>query len=393
MAANISVQDFVRSATRTASHYGFSALDRLREDPACRECGERIPHRDTASDRRNDALHGMLTAGMCAYFDGKLNALPGPTLFYSIEQVPRSGEAAITFQVFNVKKSIAEALLIQTVRSLLNDLGYENHTLRINSLGDNDSVSRYVRDLTNFLRKRIDDMPAPARELMKEHPLTALMHLIEKEHELAKRSPNPLEYLTDMSRKHFREIIEFLDMSGMPFEIDSRLIGHPDCYSEALFAFDVRTNEGDAYPEPPLYIRGGRYNTFVAKMSRQKLPAAGAVVVLRDKRPATTLSIPRHKFSPAVFMIQLGFGPKIKSLLILDELKRAGIPVYQNVMSDSLTEQLRQAEAKRVRYAIILGQKEYVENNVILRDLHEQSQSYIPTASLADYLKRLTALV
>jgi histidyl-tRNA synthetase len=92
-------------------------------------------------------------------------------------------------------------------------------------------------------------------------------------------------------------------------------------------------------------------------------------------------------------MIQLGFGPKIKSLLILDELKRAGIPVYQNVMSDSLTEQLRQAEAKRVRYAIILGQKEYVENNVILRDLHEQSQSYIPTASLADYLKRLTALV
>lgn len=389
---NISVQDFLKTATRTAHHYGFTPLELLKEHPTCKECDERVTHKATAADRRTDALHGMLTAGMCSYFDSRLHALQGPTLFYSIEQVPRSGEAAISFQVFNVKKSIAEALLIQTIRSLVSDLGFENHVLRINSLGDTDSVTRYVRDLTNYLRKRIDEMPAPARELMKEHPLTALMHLVEKEHELAKKSPNPLEYLTDTSRKHFREIVEFLDMSGMPFEIDSRLIGHPDCYTEAIFALDVLSDTNETLSESPLYVRGGRYNTFVAKMSKMKVPAAGAVVVLRDKKPPVSLSVPRQKYNPAVFVVQLGFGPKIKSLLLIDELKRAGIPVYQNVMSDSLSEQLRQAEAKQVRYAVILGQKEYVENNVILRDLREQSQSYIPTANLPDHLRRLTSL-
>src|SRR5690606_31890831 len=106
------------------------------------------------------------------------------------------------------------------------------------------------------------------RELMKEHAIVALMHLIEREHDLARRSPNPLEYLTDASRKHFREIVEYLDMSGTPFEIDSKLIGHHDCYADALFAFDLLDEHRAPLAESPLYIRGGRYSTFVQKMSK-----------------------------------------------------------------------------------------------------------------------------
>jgi len=390
MPTNVSAQDFLRSATQTAHHFGFTSLDKIKQNPACKSCIQKVVHKSSAVDRRNDALHGMLASGMCSFFDNKLNGIEGPTLFYSIEQVPRSGELAIALHVFNVKKSIAEALLIQTVRSLLNDIGYSNHVVRVNSLGDADSVSRYIRELTNYMKKRIDEMPAPARELMKEHPLIALMHLIEKEHDLAKRSPNPLEYLTDISRKHFREIVEFLDLSGIPFEIDPKLVGHHECYSDALFAFDLLTPENTKYEQEPLYIRGGRYSTFISKMSKTKTPAVGAVVVLRDKKAPTIISIPRTKYDPSVFMVQLGFGPKIKSLLLIDELKRAGISVYQNVMSDSLSEQLRQAEAKNAHYAIIVGQKEYVEGKVILRNLRLQTQENIPSHMLSEHLLRVT---
>ena len=34
----------------------------------------------------------MLTGGITSYFDHKLNGIEGPTLFYSIDQVPRTGE-------------------------------------------------------------------------------------------------------------------------------------------------------------------------------------------------------------------------------------------------------------------------------------------------------------
>jgi histidyl-tRNA synthetase len=393
MTPTVSTQDFIKSASHTAHHFGFSSLDKLREHPDCKNCAVKIQHKASAQDRKNDALYGMLTSGMCSYFDCKLNGIEGPSLFYTTEQVPRTGDLAVTFNVLNVKKSIAEAVLIQTIRSFLNNLGYVHHSVRINSLGDQDSSVRYLRDLTNFLRKRLDEMPPQARELMKEHPMLALMHLIEKNHELSHKSPSPLEYLTDVSRKHFREIVEYLDMSNTPFEIDPKLVGHHECYSDALFAFDILDENSAKMEQSPLYIRGGRYSTFVSKMTKTKTPAVGAVVILKDKKAPAHIATPRMKYSPNIYLVQLGFGPKVKSLLLIDELRRAGVCVHQNVISDSLGEQLRSAEAKNARYAVILGYKEYIDGNVILRDLKQQSQENIPVAGLTAHLKRLSVVV
>lgn len=384
--STISVQDFLKSTAHTAHHFGFVPLERLKETSACKECLEKLTHKATAQDRKLDSLHGILTQGVCSYFDHKLNALPGPSLFYSLHEVPRTGDLAVAFHIINVKKSIAEALLIQAMKALLSEMSIPEYTVHINSLGDSDSVSRYIRDLTHFLRKRVDEMPPQARELMKDHPLVALMHLIDKDHDLARRSPNPLEYLTDTSRKHFREIIEYLDMSSTPFEIDPKLIGHHDCYSDALFSIEVPKTDPE---EQSLTIRGGRYGAFVGRMSKHKIPATGSVIILHGRRAPSNLTVSRPKQSTPVFLVQLGFGPKIKSLLLLEELRTAGIPVLQNVMSDSLSEQLRQAETQNARYAIILGHKEFMDGNVILRDLKKQSQEHIPSSILTNHIKKI----
>ncbi len=389
MTQSVSVSDFIKSASHTAHHFGFIPLEKIKTDPQCKNCAVKIQHKASAQDRKNDSLHGMLTSGMCTYFDSKLNGIEGPVLFYSTEQVPRTGDIAVSFHVMNVKKSIAEALLIQTIRSFITDIGFAHHSVRINSLGDTDSVTRYTRDLTTFLRKRLEDMPPQARELMKEHPMQTLMYLIEKEHEMVQKSPNPLEYLTDSSRKHFREIVEFLDMSGIPFEIDPKLVGHHECYSDALFAFDIMDDQSEKLKENPLFIRGGRYSTFVSKMSKTKVPAVGAVVILKDKKAPAHIPATRMKQMSDVFLIQLGFGPKVKSLLLIEELRQVGLSVHQNVTSDSLSEQLRCAEAKNARYVVILGHKEFIEGTVILRDLKLQNQQNVALSLIALHLQGL----
>jgi histidyl-tRNA synthetase len=260
--------------------------------------------------------------------------------------------------------------------------------VRINSLGDRESSGRYIRELTNYLKKRLEDMPESARELMKEHVMQALMHLIEKEHDLAYKSPNPLEYLSDQSRKHFREIVEFLDMSDTPYEIDPKLMGHHECYSDAMFAIDLLEEDGSKMAHAPLSIRGGRYNEFVFRNTKKPIPAVGAVVVLKDKKspsrpPRTRLSI------PSVYVVQLGFGPKIKSLMLVDELRKSGINVFQNLASDSLSTQLRDAESRGVKYTVIIGQKEFVDGTVILRDMEGRNQEYVKMDAIAGRLKRV----
>ena len=387
----ITPKDLIRATSHAALHFGFVPIEKLKKHPSCKECKEKINYKATAMDRRKDALYGMLTSGMCSYFDNKLNGIEGPALFYTIEQVPRSGDLAVTFHVLNVKKSIGETLLIQTIKSLLNDLGYNKHIVRINSLGDTDSTARYIRGLTNYLRKRIMEMPVTARELMKEHPIVALLYLVENNHELAQKSPNPLEYLTDSSRRHFREIVEFLDISETPFEIDPKLLGHHECYSDALFAFDILDDKSKKLKDQPLLIRGGRYSSFILNTSGSDIAGIGAVLVLKDKKAPKHIRVPRIKYNPKVYLVQLGFGPKVKSLLLIDELRNAGISVYQNIMSDSLSDQLHSADEKGVHYVVILGHKEFMDNTVILRDLKKQNQESIPISSLTSYLKRVAA--
>lgn len=383
----VTATEFLKQAASTAEHFGFKSIDALKRHPECRSCARKLEHTASAQDRRIDSLHGMLTSGMSTFCDSKLHEIKEPVLFYTTEQVPRSGEAAVTFQVFNVERSIAEAILIQASRALTQDLGYQNHAVRINSIGDRDSSTRYIRELTNYLRKRLDDMPEAARELMKDHVMTALMHLIEKEHELAYRTPNPLEYLSDQSRKHFREIVEYLDMTDTPYEIDPKLIGHHECYTDALFAIDLLDEEGSRVPHAPLFIRGGRYSEFVYRNTKQPIAAAGAVIVLRDKK--APVRAPRVKVTiPAVYVVQLGFGPKIRTLMLIDELRKSGITVYQNLASDSLSSQLRDAEARNVKYTVIIGQKEYVDGTVILRDMEGRNQENVPITLLSQRLKR-----
>lgn len=385
---DITATEFLRRAANNAEFFGFKNVQVFKKHPDCKLCTEKLTHSASAADRRLDSLHGMLTAGINHYADDRLHAIQEPVLYYSIDQVPRSGEAAMSLQIFGVEKSIAEAILIQTTRSLASELGFKNSSVRINSLGDTDSTNRYTRELTNYLKKRMEDMPQSARELMKEHTFSALMHLIEKNHELAFKSPSPLEYLSDPSRRHFREIVEYLDMSETPYEIDPKLIGHHQCYSDALFAVDLFDDEGGKMDHAPLYIRGGRYNRFMERHTKRNVPAAGAVIVLREKKAPIRAPRSTKGSQPGVYMVQLGFGPKIRSLLLIDQLRQAGVPVYQNLASDSLSNQLRDAEAKNVRYTVIIGQKEYVEGTVILRDMQARNQESVPVNELATRLRR-----
>lgn len=384
---NISPNNFLKLAAKTAEHFGFRNQADFESNAECKNCTVNLKHDAKAEDRKLDGISGLLTGGLNAYVNRKLHALSGPVFFYDIEEVPRTGETALTLHIFNVEKSIAEAILIQTIRSLLNEIGEENHIVKINSLGDSDSRNRYTRELTAFLRKRLDEMPPQARDLFREHATSALLHLIEQEHDLANKCPSPLEHLSDTSRRHFRDIVEYLDMSETPYEIDPKLIGNYQCFNDALFSFDFCDEQGMIAAESPLIIKGGRYGSFIEKYLKQSVPAVGAVVILKGKKQFTPVGKHRIK-KPSVHVVHLGFAPKIRSLLLIDELRRGGIMVDQDLASDSLSTQLRKAEESGARFSIIIGQKEYVDGTVILRDMIGKNQETIPLGNLIPRLKR-----
>jgi histidyl-tRNA synthetase len=98
---------------------------------------------------------------------------------------------------------------------------------------------------------------------------------------------------------------------------------------------------------------------------------------------------PKILKAPKFYFIQLGFEAKLKSLNIMETMRKAHISVRQNLSKDSISVQLTTAEDMKIPYAIIFGQKEAMDSTVIIRDMKTQSQDTIKIDKLCEDLKKL----
>jgi histidyl-tRNA synthetase len=98
---------------------------------------------------------------------------------------------------------------------------------------------------------------------------------------------------------------------------------------------------------------------------------------------------PRILKKPKMYFIQLGFDAKLKSLSVIEILRKAHIPIAQSLSKDSLGTQLAMAEKAGTPYTIIFGQKEAMEESVIVRNMANRSQETVKIKHLLEYLKEI----
>ena len=79
---------------------------------------------------------------------------------------------------------------------------------------------------------------------------------------------------------------------------------------------------------------------------------------------------------------------KKKSLKIIEELRHANISVTEALSKDSLKAQLKAADKEGAAIALILGQKEIFEENIIIRDLKNSLQESVPMERMVDEIRK-----
>ncbi len=379
MATANPTEHFLRRATNVASYYGFAPMERILADRARRS----VEVHKVGFDRRvldHAANEFLPLLHDCVEHD--IGNAEAPALFYHASSgAPRKARTVFGLGVVGTARSIAEALVIRTAFTILEDAGAKSISLRVNSIGDRDSSARFSREVQNYLRKNIDDLPAHCREVMKRDVFSAFEHLHRKEHTLRERAPRGMDFLSEGNRRHLMEILSYLESAGIPYEIDHGLVGHRECYSQTLF--EVHGVFGGK--EPSLIARGGRFDEAPRRLYKTNLPGVGLLFRLDgDSVAAAQPSVKRAK----IFFIQLGFDAKLKSLAVIETLRRARIPIHQSVCRDKLGSQLALANELKIPYAIIMGQKEALEGTVIVRNMATRAQNTIPVMTLPVYLQR-----
>jgi histidyl-tRNA synthetase len=379
--------EFLKKATAVASYYGFLPVQKML-DEAKKEKRPQVPCTVENGARGADALGGTLTNTMKSCVQWNVASKErGPALVFSTNAHDASKSQKRTvfgLHMIGTPKSIAEAMILRTALAILEDLEVQNTIVQINSLGDRDSMARFSRELSNFFRKHAADLPTPVRELAFKEPFEALTLLLDKKHPLFDLAPHSIDFLSEASRRHFREVVEFIEHLGVPYEINERIIGNKNCYSQTLFEIHGSYKGGEMMP----VARGGRYDEFGKRLLKAGMPGVG-LVLAADMAPNASMlpkvSTPR----PKVFFVQLGFEARLKSFGIVETLRRAHIPLRQSLGTESLTEQLVLAERMRIPYSVIMGYKEALEDAVIVRHMETRAQDTVPIPALTTHLKKV----
>ena len=361
-------QGFFEKAQEVAVYYGFKPID----TPL-------LEHRETfttsigaGTDIVDKEMYTLKTKGgdhlalrpehtaplVRAYIEHGMQNMPQPLMFYQYGPVfrhdnPQHGRYRQFWQ-FDVdalgsEKSIMDALVIKTGMTILEEAGAHNLSVDINSIGDKECRSGYMRELISYYRKHIHDLGIIDRERLKINPLRILDSKDPKTKEVNENAPDSISFLCAACKKHFKEVLEYLEEMNIEYYLAHQL------------------------------------------GSKKDVPAVGfsmGVDRIVESKWYKKLS-PRIIKKPKICFIQLGTEAKLKSLNIIEILRKAHVPITQSLSRDSLGSQLGIAEKLAIPYAIIFGVKEALENSVIVRDMSNRSQETVKLNKLLEYLKEL----
>jgi len=326
------------------------------------------------------------------YNDHNMHTLPQPVMLYFKD--PYRGsikndkyDRYADFEILGASGCIAEATLIQTARAMLTEEGYPNTSVEINSVGDRESIARFVRELTSYYRKHINEMSPACRQLFKQDPFDLLSSTDESCAALNAAAPRAMDFLTEASRHHLEETLEYLEALNIPYSINNGLIGNRAYCTETIFSL-INTDATSA-KEPRILAIGTRYNGLAKRLSmKREVQGVGMSLLIKSDKNNLRKSVTKMK-RPIASFVQLGMDSKLLSLNIIERLRHANIPLYLSLAKDRLGAQVSNIEKYHTPYVIVVGKKEAVEKTAIVRHTDTHSQDIVPLEDLPKYMKRV----
>ncbi len=382
---------FLGSAIRIAEYYGFSPLEEMARAAAPELGVTRRPImplskvESEVSFARRDERPLLSSARKCLLSEKKDGAVLAWRILNNTSVIP-----TITFELHIVGpgSAVAEALLVIVANAIAEEGGIKERVLSVNNIGSPDSSNRYVRDVGLYLRKHIESISTTLRPRAASDPLGTLVQLIERGHPAISRAPQAMEYLTEEERRRFWEFLEYLEVFGLPYELNAHILGSRDCWSHSLF--EISTPDTESGTHMPIAF-GGRYDPLASRFAQS--PASAAVVSItcevRGKtRPKREARAGSGEAQPAIYFAHLGDEARRRAISVLESLRRAMIPVHQGLWYERMAEQMNAARELAVPYIIIMGHKEAMEGTILVREVATNSQDAIPLPELSNYLRR-----
>jgi len=355
---------------------------------------------------RKVALRPEFTAAIARLMATTLRNEPQPLRLFSSGTLYRYDEPQFgryrefwqsNFEIIGSSRPEADVEVLSLTNHLMQKLGLRNYWFKIGHVGIlrgllseegvKDEQQNTVMQILDT--KRWDEALKTAKEFgVSEKGIRALKEIFDV------KGKNASKVLTQTKKKlkkyesavtaaeNLQQIVELCKESGVEFNM----------VIEAGFARGLEYYTGMIFEPlvPQIEISlggGGRYDKLVELFGGEPTPAVGVAHGL-DR---IALALDKQNVVPKiskqiVAVIPIGEEMVSKALSIAQQLRREGLAVEMEIMSRTISRALRDADRRKVTYAVILGPKELKEGKVVLRDMKKRQQSPINIETLSETL-------
>ena len=314
----------------------------------------------------------------------------GPVFRYERPQLGRYRQ----FNQFGVESighnsALNDVEVIVLAYTILCSLGLDGVTIKINTLGDEESRNNYRSALKEYFAKYIDKMCEDCKNRFELNPLRILDCKVPEDRQYIDVAPRIGAYLSEASKARFDEVLNALEEMQIPYEIDQNLVRGLDYYSETVFEFHYKSKAGIDYGA---IGAGGHYGKLMSELGGPALPGVGfsfgierIVSVLKDDG---LLDDTKNELD--AYVMPLDKDSSLYAQTIATILRNSGgYKVDICFDNTKVANMFKRANAKNAKFAVIIGENERKEESVVLKDLVKQEQISVKVEDLIDKFDEL----
>lgn len=310
----------------------------------------------------------------------------GPMFRYERPQAGRQRQ----FTQFGIEATgshdpIMDAEIIALTVNIYKILGFRNLKVLLNTLGDEESRTNYRQALVDHFSQYTDQLCNDCKTRLEKNPLRVLDCKVDADKEFMATAPTMKDYMNDISKNHFEQVINYLDALEIEYILDDNLVRGLDYYTHTVFEI---TAESSALGSQTALGGGGRYNNLVKELGGPDVPSVGfamgmerVLMVLNEEGVFDNLDD-----SIDFYLLTMGDKAKLEGLCLLDSLRLSGFICETDYLNKSMKAQFKQSDRFKAKYIGIIGDNEVDNNTIEIKNTETNEKVSIALTEVMEYL-------
>ena len=303
----------------------------------------------------------------------------GPMFRYERPQKGRSRQfQQMSLEAYGFKDSQIDIEMIEISYKFFKELSLDKDIfLEVNSIGSQEDQKNYSLELKNFFSKYKKDLDEDSLKRLEKNPLRILDSKNKDLLKLIDNAPKINEFISDDSKKTFKEIREAITGLNIKFTENPLLVRGLDYYNDLVFEWKSKS-----IGSQDTICGGGRYDSLSKMIGGRDIKATGFSIGL--DRLSLIVEDAKIPYQKTLLLVSLEESFFLSGLKLANSLRDNldNFSIQFSGKETNLKSILKKASKRNIDFMVIIGKKELEENSYTLKKLLKNEETKLDNFDL-----------